>query len=104
MTGESKVTTDHGEIQSWIEERGGKPARVRGTERKDDVGLLRVDYPGYGGEDTLETITWEEFFAAFDEHTLAFLYQEKTKDGKQSRFSKFIDRNSEEAKKAKAGH
>ena len=104
MAGESKVTTDHGEIQSWVEQRGGKAARVRGTERKSDAGLLRVDYPGYSGEDTLETITWEEFFEAFDEHELAFLYQEKTKDGKLSRFSKFIDRNSEEAKKAKAAH
>jgi len=104
MAGESKITTDHGEIQSWVEERGGKPARVRGTEGKNDAGLLRVDYPGFSGEDTLETITWEEFFEAFDENDLAFLYQEKTTDGKLSRFSKFIDRNSEEAKKAKAAH
>jgi hypothetical protein len=104
MAAESKVTTNHGEIQSWVDERKGKPARVRGTERGDDVGLLRVDYPGFSGEDTLETITWEEFFEAFDEHNLAFLYQEKTKDGKLSRFSKFIDRNSEEAKKANAAH
>jgi len=29
-----------------------------------------------------------------DENNLAFLYQEKTKDGKESRFSKLIDRDS----------
>jgi hypothetical protein len=104
MAGESKTTTSHGEIQSWVEERGGQPARVRGTERGKDAGLLRIDYPGFSGEDTLETITWEEFFEAFDKHNLAFLYQETTKDGEQSRFSKFIDRDSDEAKKTKTAH
>src|SRR5688500_4818530 len=104
MAGESKVTTNHGEIQQWVEERGGTPARVKGTESRRDTGLLRIDYPGFSGEETLEAITWEEFFKAFDEHELAFLYQDKTKDGKVSRFSKFIDRNSEEAKKSKAAH
>ena len=38
--------------------------------------------------------TWDEFFAAFDENKLAFLYQDETKDGKESRFSKLIDRDS----------
>lgn len=104
MAGESKVTTKHGEIQRWVEERGGSPARVKGTESRSDPGLLRVDYPGFSGEETLETITWEEFFNAFDEHNLAFLYQEKTKDGKVSRFSKFIDKDSDEAAKSKAAH
>ena len=104
MAGESKVTTNHGEIQRWVEKRGGSPARVKGTESRTDAGLLRIDYPGFSGEETLETITWEEFFNAFDEHNLAFLYQEKTKDGKVSRFSKFIDKESDEATKSKAAH
>ena len=34
------------------------------------------------------------FFIGFDENNLAFLYQEKTKDGKESRFLKLIDRDS----------
>jgi len=104
MAGESKVTTNHGEIQRWVEERGGTPARVKGTENRTDGGLLRIDYPGFTGEDTLESITWEEFFKAFDEHNLTFLYQDKTKDGKVSRFSKFIDKDSDEATKSKAAH
>ncbi|MGH9970628.1 MAG: hypothetical protein ACREBG_22955 [Pyrinomonadaceae bacterium] len=29
----SKVTTDHEDIRQWVEERGGHPARVKGTER-----------------------------------------------------------------------
>jgi hypothetical protein len=95
-TSESKVTTDHEEIRRWVEERGGHPARVKGTEKGESVGLLRIDYPGFSGEGKLEEITWDEFFEGFDENNLAFLYQEKTKDGKQSRFSKLVDRDKAE--------
>ena len=89
---ESKVTTNHDEIRRWVEERGGHPARVKDTERRGSPGLLRIDYPGYSGKDTLEKISWDEFFEGFDKNNLAFLYQEETKDGSQSRFSKLIER------------
>jgi hypothetical protein len=89
-TSEAKVTTDQEEIRNWVEERGGHPARVKGTE------LLRIDYPGFSGEERLEEISWDDFFEAFEENNLAFLYQEKTKDGKQSRFSKLVDRDNAE--------
>ena len=94
MSAESKVTTDHEEIRNWVEERGGSPARVKSSGKGSGGGLLRIDYPGFTGEDTLETINWEEFFEAFEENNLAFLYQEETKAGKESRFSKLIDRDS----------
>jgi hypothetical protein len=94
MSAEAQVTTDHNEIRQWVEERGGHPARVKGTDKADSGGVLRIDYPGYSGEDTLEPITWDEFFEAFEENKLAFLYQEETKDGKESRFSKLISRDS----------
>jgi hypothetical protein len=87
----SKTTTDHEEIRRWVEERGGNPAKVKGTESRGSA-MIRVDYPGFSGEDTLEEIDWEEFFEIFDENGLAFLYQDKTADGKQSRFSKFVAR------------
>jgi hypothetical protein len=102
MAAESKTTTDHDEIRNWVEERGGHPARVKGTEKKGSVGLLRIDYPGFSGEDTLEPIMWDEFFVAFDDNNLAFLYQEETKDGKESRFSKLVDRDT--AEKSRAAH
>ena len=91
---DSKVTTNHDEIRRWVEERGGHPARVKDTE------VLRVDYPGYSGEETLEQISWEEFFAKFDESKLAFLYQDKLESGEVSRFSKLIDRDSAAEKAA----
>jgi len=102
MSAEAKTTTNHDEIRQWVEDRGGRPARVKGTEKGDSVGLLRIDYPGFTGEDTLETITWEEFFQGFDENKLAFLYQDETKEGKESRFSKLIDRDSASKSKAAA--
>ncbi len=101
---EAKVTTDQNEIRQWVEERGGRPARVKGTESTNSAGLLRIDYPGFSGEDTLEEISWEEFFTAFEENNLAFLYQEETKDGKESRFSKLVDRDTVKEKAKSAGN
>ena len=96
---ETKQTTDHQKIKRWVEERGGKPAAVKGTGRGNDPGVLRIDFPGYTGEDSLEQITWEQFFEKFEREQLAFLYQEETKDGNESRFSKLTNR--EEAQKTK---
>jgi hypothetical protein len=86
----SHTTTDHDEIRKWVEERGGKPATVKGTG--DEVGVLRIDFPGYSGDDRLEEITWEQFFEKFEESNLAFLYQDETSSGKESRFSRFVSR------------
>jgi hypothetical protein len=105
MAGESKMTTNHDEIRKWAEARDGKPATVKSTASKDDAGLLRIDFPGYKGEGTLEEITWDEFFKKFDEKNLAFLYQDKTSSGEESRFFKFVSRETADEKKAhKATH
>lgn len=90
MTGESQRTTDHERIKRWAEERGGKPATVTRTKEGDEAGVLRIDFEGYSGEDSLEEISWKEFFEKFDEKNLEFLYQDKTRDGEQSRFFKFV--------------
>ena len=42
----SHVLTDHEEIQQWAEERGAHPSCVRGTGKKGDIGVLRLDFPG----------------------------------------------------------
>ncbi|PWT93838.1 MAG: hypothetical protein C5B55_03775 [Blastocatellia bacterium] len=87
------VTTHQEEIRRWVEERGGHPAKVKGTESKDGSALLRIDYPGYSGEETLEAISWEQFFDIFENNGLGLLYQEQTKGGKPSRFSKLVNRD-----------
>jgi len=96
---DSKSTTDHKKIREWVEERGGYPAMVKGTGKNGKFGVLRIDFPGYSGEETLERITWDEFFWAFDGSNLAFLFQEETKEGDESRFSKLINRDSNAEKK-----
>ena len=87
---EAKTTTDHGEIKKWIESRKGRPSVVESTEGKDGEGILRVDFQEK--DDNLEEIPWDEFFKTFDDRKLAFLHQDKTKDGKTSRFCKFVHR------------
>ncbi len=89
---EAHRTTDHDTIRRWAEERRGHPARVKGTGGDGDVGLLRIDFPGYSGEQRLEEISWEEFFEAFDENELAFLYQDRKSDGELSTFNKLVRR------------
>jgi hypothetical protein len=93
-SGGAKITTDHSEIQQWVEKRGGQPATVRGTETKQGAGILRIDFPGRGGDQALEPISWDEFFKKFDDKRLAFLYQEKLSSGKESRFAKLVSRRS----------
>jgi hypothetical protein len=94
----SKTTTDHEEIRNWADERGGKPAHVKGTGTAEDPGILRIDFPGYSGEGKLEAISWEKFFEKFDEQGLAFAYQEKTAAGKKSNFNKLVSREDGETK------
>jgi hypothetical protein len=100
---EAKTTTDHAQIKQWVEERGGHPARVKGTDEQGTSGVLVIDYPGYSGTQTLETISWDEFFQGFEENKLAFLYQDETKAGEESRFSKLVNRDSADEKSRAAG-
>jgi hypothetical protein len=100
MARTGKYTTDHDEIRRWVEERGGHPAHVkRRTRGKSDIGILRIDFPGYSGEGTLEEISWDDFFKAFDDNGLAFLHTDQTADGKVSRFSKLVARDTAQARR-----
>jgi hypothetical protein len=92
MPSASKVTTDHEEIRAWAEERGGRPAHVMSTGKEDDPGILRIDFPGYSGEGSLEEIEWDEWFDKFDERGLALLYQDTTAGGEKSNFNKIVSR------------
>jgi len=88
---EGKVTTDHKQIRRWAEERGGKPATVKDTSKKGELGILRLDFePRDAG---LAPVEWKDFFDKFEEEGLAFLHQDRTADGKVSRFHKFINRS-----------
>ena len=88
------MTTNHDEIRRWVESKGGCPARVKSTGRGKDPGILRIDYPGFSGVETLERMSWDDWFKAFDKNNLAVLYQPST------RFSKLVTRETAAGKKS----
>jgi hypothetical protein len=98
---QAKTTTDHEHIKRWVEERGGHPARVKGTNVKGAAGVLLIDYPGFSETQTLEAISWDEFFIGFEANKLAFLYEDEKKAGSHDRFSKLINRDSAKQRKSR---
>ncbi|SER21365.1 hypothetical protein SAMN05216548_11360 [Faunimonas pinastri] len=91
MSSAEKIT-DHKKIRKWAEDRGGRPSVAKGTEKGGEgAGVLRFDFGPK--EDSLEEIDWDAFFETFEEKKLALLAQEKTADGKESRFFKFVERD-----------
>ena len=93
--GRSLVTTHHDVIRRWAEERNGVPATVPGTEHGDRLGVLRIDFGG--DSDSLERVSWDEWFATFDERKLNFIYQETRSDGRQSTFFRLENPEREDA-------
>jgi hypothetical protein len=85
--GRSLATTHHEVIKQWAEARRGTPATVSGTEHGDHLGVLRFDF----GRDNanLRHVSWDEWFATFDERRLNFIYQEERSDGRPSNFFRF---------------
>ena len=94
--------TDHDEIREWAEERGANPACVKGTGAKNDTGMIRLDFPGYSGSDSLQSISWDDWFRQFDENNLALLVQDTTSRGQQSNFNKLVKRRTASARGARA--
>jgi hypothetical protein len=88
----SKTTRDHDEIRRWAEERGAAPSEVASTERSDETGILRFQFPDAPNrkDEKLKEISWDAFFEKFDENDLELLYQEETADGETSNFNKLI--------------
>jgi hypothetical protein len=72
-----------------------RSSRGRGS-RQRGPGILRIDFPGFSGEKTLEHVSWDEWFDKFEESELAFLYQDRTGSGRPSRFNKLVGRETVE--------
>jgi hypothetical protein len=94
--GKTLATRNHDVIRRWAEQRSAVPATVPGSRHGDHVGVLTFDFPGYGGE-RLEHISWEEWFKAFDERNLVFLFQEHMRDGSESNFFRLANPDGEDA-------
>lgn len=86
----SETTTDHDTIRRWAEKHKGVPAAVERTHEQDDVGIIRIMFPRapHSEHGALVEISWEEFFAEFEEKKLALIYDP------DSMFSKLVSRGS----------
>src|SRR5438094_10199986 len=89
----ARPLTDHDEIRQWAEDRGARPSRVSGTGVAEDVGMIRLDFPGYSGGESLEEISWGEWFENFDDRNLALMVQDETASGEISNFNKLVSRD-----------
>ncbi|UOM36991.1 hypothetical protein MRB58_20490 [Acuticoccus sp. I52.16.1] len=78
-------------MREWVEARGGRPCHVADTASKNDLGVLRIDFKE--PDEGLAEVSWDSFLSTFDEKGLAFLFREKTKSGRTSRFHKFVERS-----------
>jgi hypothetical protein len=87
-SGQTLATRSHDVIKQWAEERKATPATVPGTEHSDHLGVLRFDFPGYGGQD-LQEVSWDDWLKTVEDRKLVFLYQEQKSDGSQSNFFRF---------------
>ncbi len=87
----SNQTQDHDTIKKWSEKRGGVPAKIRGTGKSTDDGVLRIHFPDHSKSEEFEEISWEDFFEDFDKNGLSFLYQDKKADGEENTFHKFVN-------------
>ena len=89
----SAALTEHDAIKAWAEARHARPACVKGTGNRSEVGMIRLDFPGYSGGDSLEEISWEQWFARFEENNLALVVQDGTTDAQRSNFNKLVGRD-----------
>jgi hypothetical protein len=86
----AETTNDHDEIREWAESRGGRPSVVRQTGlTRRGGGVLRIDFPGFSGRETLKQIPWEEWFEIFEQSKLSFLHDTSSR----GRFNKFVRRS-----------
>jgi len=77
------TTVDHAAIQLWAAEHHAEPATGEKTSSGpavqtviDQGAGIRFNFPGLA---RFRPITWDEWFENFDQHQLAFVYQEENR-------------------------
>lgn len=84
--GQTLATRNPAVILRWAQERGGRPATTPGGD-PNNPRVLRINFPDY--DESLTPVSWDAWFRVFDERKIVFLFQEHTKDGRQSNFFQF---------------
>ena len=71
----TKPITDHEDIRRWAESQGAIPAEVLPHVLDSEPALLRFMLKGQAASKIdVRPISWEEFFAKFDQLGLCFAY------------------------------
>jgi hypothetical protein len=103
MAAEWHTTAEHNVICNRAEEWNSRLTTVKRTGRGGTDGSrwrrggqLRINFPGCRGKESLEEISRQDFSDKYGEKKPAFLYQEKTSSGDQSRLCKFVRRGSKD--------
>ena len=89
------ATRDHDVIWSWAARRRAEPATGEATPSgpataaiQDHGAGIRFNFPGSG---RYRPITWEEWFANFDQHQLTFVYEDRSETNATYRIVKTED-------------
>lgn len=77
------ITRDHEVIKRWAAERRAEPATGEATDSgaattatlRDGGAGVRFNFPGLSA---FRPISWEEWFANFDQHQCAFVYDNES--------------------------
>jgi hypothetical protein len=83
MDQEHRVTLDHAEIRSWVEQNGGHPQVLDDPSAGSDRIGIRIDFPGPQDEQFLaessnaRDIGWDEFFDLFERLGWVFVYRQE---------------------------
>ncbi len=94
--GQTLETRNHDVIKQWAETRKAVPSSVTGSEHDGHLGVLRLNFPGYGGAKLVE-VSWDSWLKAFDARNLSFIYQETKRDGTESNFFRLLNPTREDA-------
>ena len=86
--GQTLVTRSPEVIKHWAEERKATPATVPDTQHGDHLGVLRFDFPGFGGQN-LQQVSWDQWLDTFRKRNLVFIFQEHKRSGEMSNFFRF---------------
>ena len=83
--GQTLVTRSHAVIKHWAEERGATPATVPNDTHDGYLGVMRLNFPGYGGQGLIKT-SWDEWLKSFDHGEMVFIFQQQMENGQRSNF------------------
>ena len=54
--------------------------------------MVRLEFPGFGSEENLQEISWDDWFEKFDANDLVLMVQDTTAGGDLSNFNKLVKR------------